>query len=137
MNWHAACGGARINSSKLEVEISVELFDSFARLAGALSLLALYKIRRGSAGHRARQRVSARASRTLRSGSSRGCLSAPGPQFEPERDRLPLPTIVAAVWIVLSLLLLGYAAIEGELAFSDFDGLELVTTYAGTLVDGP
>jgi hypothetical protein len=123
---------------ELEVRISVDAFETFARFAGALSLLALYKIGRGSGRHRVRERI-AKGERALRSRggeSCRGSSPAPGPASESKRDRLRLHAIVAGLWIVLSLALLGYATIEGELAFADLDGFDLLTTYTWS-PDGP
>jgi hypothetical protein len=113
------------------VEISADAFDSFTRLASALSLLALYKIGRGSGWHRAR--CSDEVPRTDSRASSRGSPPEPGPPSESRRNGLRLHSIVAGAWIALSLLLLGYATIEGEFAVADLDGLELVRTYVGSV----
>ena len=43
---------------------------------------------------------------------------------------LSLHSIVAVSWIALSLVVLAYAAIEGERALAEFDGYDLVTLYA-------
>ena len=98
-------------------------------------MLALYRIGRGSGWHRARQRV-ARGEGGSRT-SSRGGARGPERTSGPRRSRLRLHSVVAGAWIVLSLLLLAYATLEGESAVSDLDGLELVTTYAGSLFERP
>jgi hypothetical protein len=137
LNWHAACEFVVHHSSGFEVDISVG-FDSFVRLATAVSLLALHEIGRGSGWHRARQRgVAPGGPRALRDAWSRGSPPSPGPQSEPEHARPRLHAIVAGAWIVLSLLLLGYATVEGELALADLDGLQILTTYTGTPFDVP
>lgn len=49
------------------------------------------------------------------------------------RARPPRPSlhsIVAVSWIALSLVVLAYAAIEGERALAEFDGYDLVALYA-------
>ena len=51
--------------------------------------------------------------------------------------RLRVHAIVVGLWIALSVVLLGYATIEGELAFADLDGLDLVATYAWSPIDRP
>lgn len=113
---------------ELEVSISADAFESFAPLAGALSLLALYKIGRGSGWHRARPRVAeGRNARCSSRDSSRGSSPQPGPASESKRLRLH--AIVVGLWIALSLALLSYATIEGERALADLDGLDLVATY--------
>jgi hypothetical protein len=121
----------------LEVRISVDVFESFARLAGAVSLLALSKIGRGSGWHRARQRDAntERGPRKLSTSSPHGSSHAPGPMPGTRPERVRLHAIVAGLWIILSLALLGYATIEGELAFADLDGLDLVTTYSWSPID--
>jgi hypothetical protein len=106
------------------------VLESFAHVAGALSLLAVCKIGRGG-GQRARRLP-------VRHGDPRGLCNDPGgssaPDPEPLRDakppRWPLQRIVVGVWIALSILLLGYATIEGELALADLDGLDLVRIYS-------
>jgi hypothetical protein len=126
------------HSLELEVRISVDAFEGFARLASAVSLLALYKIGRGSGWHRSRQRAAGeRALRKPGSSSPRGSSSAPGPAPESKPGPLRLHAIVAGLWIVLSLALLSYATIQGELALADLDGLELLTTYSWSPLDRP
>jgi hypothetical protein len=128
----------RHHSLELQVRISVDAFEGFARLAGAVSLLALYKIGRGSGWHRARQRAAGeRALRKPGSSSPRGSSSAPGPAPESKPGRLRLHALVAGLWIVLSLVLLSYATIRGELALADLDGLDLLTTYSWSPLDRP
>jgi hypothetical protein len=39
-------------------------------------------------------------------------------------------SIVAALWIALSLVFVAYAAVRGELALAELDGYDLVTTYS-------
>jgi len=110
--------------------IRAEAFESLARLAGVLSLLATWKIGRGSASHRWRQRR-ARIAEDDAPRSSRGWASpARGRSRETRSPRLSLHSIVAVAWIALSLIVLAYAAIAGERALAEFDGYDLVTLYS-------
>ena len=103
------------------------MLESFARVAGVLSPLAVYKIGRGG-GHRARRRAARHGdSPVLRDDPVRGSVPDPG--------RWPLQTVIAGVWIALSILLLGYATIEGEIALADLDSLDLVTIYSWEPLD--
>ena len=43
--------------------------------------------------------------------------------------------IVAGFWIALSIAVIGYATLEGELALADLDGLELLATYVWEPLD--
>jgi hypothetical protein len=102
----------------------------------ALSLLASYKIGRGGGWYRARQRaarIAACAPQKLRDSSGRSSSPAPGPMREAKRRRLSLHVIVAGLWIALSLLLVGYATLRGEIALAELDGLDLVATYSSAI----
>ena len=46
------------------------------------------------------------------------------------RLRLRLHSIVALLWLALSLMLVAYATIRGELALAELDGFDLVATYS-------
>ena len=54
---------------------------------------------------------------------------------EPEARRWRLHAIVAGLWIALSIAVIGYATLEGELALADLDGLELLAAYAWEPLD--
>ena len=111
------------------------MLESFARVAGVLSPLAVYKIGRGG-GHRARRRAARHGdSPVLRDDPVRGSVPDPGPLREAKQHRWPLQTVIAGVWIALSILLLGYATIEGEIALADLDSLDLVTIYSWEPLD--
>jgi hypothetical protein len=132
-SWHAACDtGAVALSPRKESSIGADTLESFARVAAALSLLASYKIGRGG-WPRSRQRVArAVAAVPLRPGASRGQGASPDP--EPPRVAKPrrfrLHSIVAGLWIALSLVLVAYATIRGELALAQLDGFDLVAPYS-------
>ena len=122
--------------------ISADTIESVTRLAAALSRLASYKIGRGGGSTRARQRaarIAAAGPQKSRDPDGRTSAPAPGPMHEAKRRRLSLHVIVAGLWIALSLLLVGYATIRGEVAFAELDGLDLVATYSlgpvGPLLD--
>lgn len=54
---------------------------------------------------------------------------------EPEARRWGLHAIVAGLWIALSIAVIGYATLEGELALADLDGFDLLATYAWEPLD--
>lgn len=130
--WHAVCGANANTQQSKGNSISADTIESLARIAAAVSLLASYKIGRGG-WPRARQRV-ARAAVTgpQRPGASRGRSSSvdPGPSRAAKPRRFRLHSIVAALWIALSLVLVAYATIRGELALAELDGFDLVATYS-------
>ena len=101
----------------------------------ALSLLASYKIGRGGGRYRARQRAARIAAGPQKSRDSGGRSSspAPGPMPEAKRRRLSLHVVVAGLWITLSLILVGYATVQGEVAFAELDGLDLVAAYSSVI----
>jgi hypothetical protein len=102
----------------------------------ALALLASYKIGRGGGWSRARQRVARTAfgvPQKPRDSGGRSSSPTPGPMREARRRRFSVHVIVAGMWFALSLLLIGYATLRGEIALAELDGLDLVATYsAGT-----
>ena len=49
---------------------------------------------------------------------------------EPKPQGFRLHVIVAGLWISLSLVIVAYATIRGEVAFAELDGLDLVATYS-------
>ena len=113
--------------------IGADTLEGITRLAAALSLLASYKSGRGGGWRRARQRVTrmvASGPQKRREPGGRNSAPTPGPLPEPRRQRFRLHVIVAGLWIALSLLLVGYATIRGEVAFAELDGLDLVATYS-------
>jgi len=116
-----------------DTSIGTDTIESFAQVAAALALLASYKIGRGGGWYRARQRV-ARAAATgpQRAGDSHGRSSSPdpGPLRSAKARRFRLHAIVATLWIALSLALVAYATIRGELALAELDGFDLVATYS-------
>jgi hypothetical protein len=96
-----------------------------------LSLLASYKS--GGGWRRARQRVArivASGPQKQRDPGGRTSSPTPGPVPEPKHQRFRLHVIVAGLWIALSLLVVGYATIRGEVAFAELDGLDLVAAYS-------
>jgi hypothetical protein len=98
----------------------------------------LYKIGRSGGRRRARQRAERRDSEgpSLWSVSgSQGSPPDPRSVHDSNDRRWPIHEIVAGLWIVLSIVLIGYATIEGEAALADLDGLDLVATYAWEPID--
>jgi hypothetical protein len=101
--------------------IGVDATESFARLAGALSLLASYKLGRAGwlRGRRSAARdplVRARKLRPRNPSSRR-----PGAIDAATRDRLR--AIAGLAWVLLLLAVLGYAAVAGEEGIARFDEL--------------
>jgi hypothetical protein len=97
--------------------IGVDNIESFARLVGAISLLASFRIGRGGGWNRARQRLargisySARRARALAHRERR-----PKPRTT-KRYRDRLRALIVALWIV------GYAALAGEAGMAQLDDL--------------
>jgi hypothetical protein len=98
--------------------------ESFARLAGAISLLASFKIGRGSGWTRARQRFARstrfrtrRAHAQIRKGSA--STRAPVAGIKRYRDRLR--ELMIALWIALLLSIVGYAAVDGEAGMAQLE----------------
>jgi hypothetical protein len=109
--------------------ISPDTIESLARAAAAVVLLASYKIGRGG-WPRSRQRVARVAVSGPQASRGRGSSPDPGPRRVPKSRRLQVHSIVAALWIALSLVFVAYAAVRGELALAELDGYDLVTTYS-------
>ena len=121
------------HSAGRELSINADTVEGITRLAVALSLLTSYKIGRGGSWHRARQRVArilANGPQKQRDPGGRSSSPTPGPVPESKRQTFRLHVIVAGLWLALSLLLVAYATIRGEVAFAELDGLDLVTTYS-------
>jgi len=132
LSWHGACDTPLITPQGRELSINADTVEGITRLAVALSLLTSYKIGRGGSWHRARQRVARILANTQkqRDPGGRSSSPTPGPVPEPKRQTFRLHVIVAGLWLALSLLLVAYATIRGEVAFAELDGLDLVTTYS-------
>ena len=113
--WHGACAGQGDLTG-------ADTIESFARLAGALSLLASFKIGRGSGWTRARQRL-ARSTcfRTRRAQTRRASASVPVPFERSRRYRDRLSALIVALWIALLLSIVGYAAIDGEAGMAQLE----------------
>ena len=103
--------------------IGADTIESFARIAGAISLLASFKIGRGGGWARARQRL-ARSTlnriRRPRAPARKRSASTPG-GIRRYRDRLRV--LVVALWIALLLSIVGYAAVEGEAGMAQLDDI--------------
>ena len=131
--WHGACDTFAHHSAGQGGFIGADTLEGITRLAVALSLLASYKSGRGGGWRRARQRVArivASGPQRQRELGGRASSPTPGPVPEPKHRRFRLHVIVAGLWIALSLLVVGYATIRGEVAFAELDGLDLVATYS-------
>ena len=103
--------------------IGADTIESFARIAGAISLLASFKIGRGGGWARARQRLArSTLNRTRRTRAPARKRSAfiPG-EIRRYRDRLRV--LVVALWIALLLSIVGYAAVEGEAGMAQLDDI--------------
>jgi hypothetical protein len=109
--------------------ISPDTIESLARTAAAVVLLASYKIGRGG-WPRSRQRVARVAVSGPQASRGRGSSPDPGPRRVPKLRRFQLHSIVAALWIALSLVFVAYATIRGELALAELDSFDLVAAYS-------
>jgi hypothetical protein len=125
--WHGACETEVIHFPGQGDLIGVDTIESFARLAGAISLLASFKIGRGGGWTRARQRL---ARGTLfrmlqaRAPAHRGSASPEAPCREGSRRyRDRLRALIVALWIALLLSIVGYAAVEGEAGMARLDDI--------------
>jgi hypothetical protein len=109
-----------------------DIIEDLAQLAGALALLASYKIGRGGGWTRARQwlarGVTGRPCHP-RAASGRGSRPSPGPIENTKRYRDRLRMAVVALWIALLLSLVGYIEFRGEAGLADLDavGFAIVT----------
>jgi hypothetical protein len=109
-----------------------DTIENFARLAGAISLLASLKIGRGSGWTRARQRVARRTldrARQARTPFRKRAASALGPVENIRRYSDRLRVLIVALWIALLLAIVGYAAVAGEAAMAELEaiGIRAVT----------
>jgi hypothetical protein len=102
--------------------IGAETIENFARIAGAISLLASFKIGRGGGWTRARQRLARSTNRIRRARAPprKRSASTPG-EIRRYRDRLRV--LIVALWIALLLSMLGYAAVEGEAGLAQLDDI--------------
>jgi hypothetical protein len=103
-----------------------DTIESFARLAGAISLLASFKIGRGGGWTRARQRLARSTlyrTRQTRTPSCKGSASTRGPVEDVRRYRERLRVLIVALWIALLLSIVGYAAVEGEAGLAQLDDI--------------
>jgi len=100
-----------------------DTIESFARIAGAISLLASFKIGRGGGWTRARQRL-ARSTlhRTRQTRAIDRKRSASTPR-EIRRYRDWLRVLIVALWIAILLSIVGYAALEGEAGMAQLDDI--------------
>lgn len=101
-----------------------EIIEGLTRLAAVLSLLASYKIGRGSGRTRARQRH-ARAAvlspRNAHAASGRGSSSGPGRVDRTQRYRDWIGVAVAALWLALLLSIVGYVEFTGATVLADLE----------------
>lgn len=115
------------------VRIGVDTIETLARVAGALSLLASFRMGRGGEWSRAREKLGRLAITGLRkSGRPSGEESTATPARGPSRKRQLawLDRAVTVLWIVSLLFIVGYATVKGELALADLDELDLLAIYS-------
>jgi hypothetical protein len=119
-----SCCGARTG---------VDTIETFARVAGALSLLASFRMGRGGEWRRAREKFGRLATTGLRkprrpNNEAPAPTPAPGPSRK--RQLAWLDRAVTVLWIVSLLFIVGYATVKGELALADLDELDLLAVYS-------
>ena len=101
-----------------------DTIESFARLAGAISLLASFKIGRGGGWTRARQRLARGTRYRARQAQApirRGSASTRAPVEGIKRYRDRLRELMVALWIALLLSIVGYAAVDGEAGMAQLE----------------
>src|ERR1700693_4672669 len=106
--------------------IGADTIESFARLAGAISLFASCKIGRGGGWTRARQRLARGVAGRLahpRAVSGRGSSPSPGPLENTKRHRDRLRVAILALWIALLVSIVGYIEVRGEAGLADLEAV--------------
>jgi hypothetical protein len=111
--------------------IGVDTIETFARVAGALSLLASFRTGWGGEWRRTREKLG-RPAITGRKRRPSGEAPATTPARSPRRkSQLAwLDRAVTVLWIVTLLFIVGYATVKGELALADLDELDLLAIYS-------
>ena len=122
-----------IASSCCGARIGVDTIETFARVAGALSLLASFRMGRGGEWRRAREKLGRLAIKGLRkprrpSGEAPETTPARGPSRK--RQLAWLDRAVTVLWVVTLLFIVAYATVKGELALADLDQLDLLAIYS-------
>jgi hypothetical protein len=113
--------------------IGVETIENFAKVAGALSLLASFRLGRGGEWRRAREKLGRTAPAGLREPRcANGEASVPACGREARRkSRFGwVNRALTVLWIAALLFVVGYATFKGELALADLEQLDLVATYS-------
>src|SRR5215510_7101472 len=103
--------------------MSAGAVESFAKLAGALAVLASFKIGGNGRVHRVRQRlarVTAPAARKRRE-TEDAAFGEPGRTRGSGRRRIGVTRLLLTLWLALLLFILGYVAVRGPSALSDLD----------------
>ena len=110
--------------------MSAGAIESFAKLAGALAVLASFKIGGGRA-NRARQR-SARTTalaRRTRELDDHAPSRRPNSKRHSRRRHAGVNRVLIMIWLVLLLFIVGYATVRGPSALSDLDEAKVITDY--------
>ena len=120
--WHGVCETMVIYFAGQGDLTGADTIESFARLAGAISLLASFKIGRGGGWTRARQRLARSTRYRARQAHTqirRGSASTRPEGVRRYRDRLR--ALIIALWIALLLSIVGYAAVDGEAGMAQLE----------------
>jgi ABC-type Fe3+ transport system permease subunit len=99
--------------------VTIDTMDSLARLAGALSLLASWKMR---PRRRVREKVARDASSSAR---VRAATQGPDAPWRRWAD-----AFIGVLWAALLLFVLGYVALRGDAVITELDGIVLATPYS-------
>jgi len=109
--------------------MSAGAIESFAKLAGALAVLASFKI--GGRANRLRQRfartTAARRTRELDDHAS--SRRQPNCKRDSGRRHAGVSRVLVMIWLVLLLFIVGYATVRGPYALSDLDEAKVITDY--------
>ena len=111
--------------------MSAGAIESFAKLAGALAVLASFKVRGNGRIHRVRQRFAratmpgARKRRDL----DDGAFPARGRTRDSRQRRVPVSRVLLTIWLALLVFIVGYVTVRGPSALSDLDEAKVITDY--------
>ena len=110
--------------------MSAGAIESFAKVAGALAMLASFKFGGGRA-NRVRQRFAratvpgARKRRDL----DDDAFPVRGRTRDSRGRRVSVSRVLLTLWLVLLVFIVGYVAVRGPTALSDLDEAKVITNY--------
>jgi len=108
--------------------MSAGAIEGFAKVAGALAVLASFKI--GGRANRLRRRI-ARTTAARRTRELDDHASSPRPNCKrnSRRRHVAVNRVLIMIWLGLLLFIVGYATVRGPSALSDLDEAKVITDY--------